>query len=578
MAKIGTRARARRGNRLRVLTALLAAAALLGANVGGAAAQLEGDTYANEEFDWSVSWDADVWEAEEGASSDAYELQLTSENSLAFFSSGEDYEGDPAACIEAVIDGFTSTDGIEDVEPLEDDGAAGEDDGFAFATYTYSAETSGGETVDGVYYLQCQTLVEDEAVLLAEHVAPTSVYDAAAELFAEVLDNLDTPEIGGADADDEATPEDEETPGAGAGVDGNTYTSPTFGYTVEWDEDDWTVDDETEGVPGRDTLILDYNDGGFLYVEGYEDFDGDPAECLDASSSEFLENDQVDESMPLEDDDGEPVEGEEDGVAFAAYTLTTGGDELNAYFDCRTLVEDEAVLAFSLVAPPQVYDDALAAVEDIADSLQLEGADATEDDATPRADEEEETPAADEEDATPAAGGEDEETPEADDAAGVDGNAYVSPTYGYELTWDADVWEVVEATSEDDLDTLVLTDGTAEATLTGVEDFEGDAEACFEGAEETIADRDGVEDVAVAEDDDGDPVRDASADGSNVYGVYLYTLDGEDTAEYVDCFTLEEGTSVVYLSSVFPSDEIDELSAAIDLISALTLPEAEPVN
>ena len=37
-------------------------------------------------------------------------------------------------------------------------------------------------------------------------------------------------------------------------VDGNVYTSPTYGYELEWDEDVWEVDEETSNR--RDSLVL----------------------------------------------------------------------------------------------------------------------------------------------------------------------------------------------------------------------------------------------------------------------------------------------------------------------------------
>ncbi|MGH2549056.1 MAG: hypothetical protein ACRDHN_06685, partial [Thermomicrobiales bacterium] len=72
---------------------------------------------------------------------------------------------------------------------------------------------------------------------------------------------------------------EEGTPTSGGSESGeNSYTSPTYGYSISYD-DSWTVDqDDTQG--GYDLLKLD-SDGSTFYLEGYPDYDGDPETCLD---------------------------------------------------------------------------------------------------------------------------------------------------------------------------------------------------------------------------------------------------------------------------------------------------------
>lgn len=159
------------------------------------------------------------------------------------------------------------------------------------------------------------------------------------------------------------------------GVDGNTYVSPNFGYELEWDEDDWEVDEEDSN--GRDFLVLLESDGtSLVYVEGYEGYDGDPDDCLDGSSAEILDADVISDVEPLEDEDGEEIAGEDDGVVFAAYSYvyeSEDGDEQDrvSYFTCQTLVEDEAVLAFSFVGIFDAFEDDLPVWEDLMAALVL---------------------------------------------------------------------------------------------------------------------------------------------------------------------------------------------------------------
>lgn len=168
------------------------------------------------------------------------------------------------------------------------------------------------------------------------------------------------------------------------GVDGNTYVSPNFGYELEWDEDVWEVDEEDSN--GRDVLVLLETDGtSLVYVEGYEAYDGDPEDCLEGSSAEILEADSISDVEPLEDENDEEGDGDGGGVPFAVYSYvyeTDEGDEQDrvSYFTCQTLVEGEAVLAFSFVGLLEAYADDLPVWDDLFNSLTLPDEDGREDD------------------------------------------------------------------------------------------------------------------------------------------------------------------------------------------------------
>src|SRR5687767_1639256 len=62
------------------------------------------------------------------------------------------------------------------------------------------------------------------------------------------------------------------------GVEGDTYVSPTFGWSISWDET-WTVDDEgTED--GIDSLTLT-DPLNIVYFEAYEGHGGDVDACIE---------------------------------------------------------------------------------------------------------------------------------------------------------------------------------------------------------------------------------------------------------------------------------------------------------
>lgn len=530
-------------------------------------AGIDGDTYESPTYGFSVEWDEDVWavnvDSRRDADRDTLVLDLVELSGYVYVEAYEAYDGDPANCLAGASDELLDDPDVDDVEPYEDndgDVVEGEDGGVAFAAYTFDFDGTAAAA-----YIECRTLVEDDAVLA---VSLVTVDDDFADGIGELADLLDTLDLGDVratpteEADETPTPVEDETPTPDddtSGANGDTYTSPTYAYTLEWDEDLWEVDEERTRSGDRDVLVLDYTDGGQLFVEGYEDYDGDPEECLIGSSDEILDLDTVDNVESLEDDDGDPVEGDEDGVVFAAYVVEIDDTPAVAYFSCQTLVEDEAVLAFSLIVVEDNADEGLEALADIQASLELP------DDADQRR-----------ETATP----EDDETRTSDDTAGVNGNTYESPTYGFTLDWDADLWEVDFAASDNDGDILILTDGISTVTFAAAEGFDGDAEACVAAAEDDIGDRRGVEDVEILEDEDGPLVE---GDEDSAYGYYGYTLeqrngDAEEMYEYVKCSALDDGQSVVRISQAAPVANADEeLDALDELLEGVELASTRPV-
>ena len=62
------------------------------------------------------------------------------------------------------------------------------------------------------------------------------------------------------------------------GVSGNSYVSPTFGYSLEWDRT-WEVEDETVEDDYNMLRLGDQN--SLMFIEGYN-FPTDAVDCVDA--------------------------------------------------------------------------------------------------------------------------------------------------------------------------------------------------------------------------------------------------------------------------------------------------------
>lgn len=170
-----------------------------------------------------------------------------------------------------------------------------------------------------------------------------------------------------------------------------TYVSPTFGYTLAWDPNDWTVEDEREptGQSTRDFLRLSTNDAdreglvtGIVFIEGTDQDWSDPDDCVRTLAREIDVRPSRDE--PIEDPEtGEPFEISGDDRSAAAYIQVSedeNGDEVarGAMFDCRADPNSDLIVAFTNVSAYTTgyFDEAYPAFAALVDALTLPGGDA----------------------------------------------------------------------------------------------------------------------------------------------------------------------------------------------------------
>ena len=178
------------------------------------------------------------------------------------------------------------------------------------------------------------------------------------------------------------------TTNSDSGVSGSTYTSPSFGYSLEWDRS-WDVSDEK--VEDEYNMLRLDDAASILYIEGYS-----PAlaadECLAQYGTDYIENsDGVSDFVaekPQESADGAlSVE-----VSFVlTFTDDKTGEEnssdFNGYVSCQEINDGDANLVITHLGLADSWDDESAAREDVLSTLTFEGE--TPDTGTPT---EEETP------------------------------------------------------------------------------------------------------------------------------------------------------------------------------------------
>jgi quercetin dioxygenase-like cupin family protein len=146
------------------------------------------------------------------------------------------------------------------------------------------------------------------------------------------------------------------TPTVAAGVQGTTYVSPTFGYSLSWDET-WTVVGETS-LDGSDILQLN-NGVSDVYFQSYGNYTGDPAACVASIAEQLPNNEGWANVEPMRTASGDPIAGSDATRAYAVYTFNYTAEgtttEFVEYLECRAIVPGQSILVITQLAPRDAY-------------------------------------------------------------------------------------------------------------------------------------------------------------------------------------------------------------------------------
>jgi hypothetical protein len=590
-----------------------------------AAAQdgLTGDTsYESPKFGYSVEWTSD-WEViadftTSGESTDSLRIYNAEYGSWIDIWGFEAQGREPGPFLESYIGLLTDSDSYANLETTEQD-SADPDAVAVMATYELGDNATPIED-----YIEVRP-VGDALVLTSIKAAPGFSLIVAILAMAQVELDGDPlfPSLGAAEDDSSASDDEEDdssssnqddedtsssdnqdddssssdddssssddegddnqSSSASSGVDGDTYTGPTYGVFFEFDSDAWDVVDDlaADDNNGRDMLLLEHADDPPIrvYFETYDTVTR-ASDCLESASEEAYGD--ADAEI-FEDEDGEPIEDSSRGVAYAAYLFESEGDELVAYVECRALPEGAGVFVITMFTLPDDYEDSFAALSDILDTVELEGGSSSssssndDEEDTSSSDDEDQASSDDEEDTSSSddenqSSSDDEDTSSSDDEEDTSSSdddedsgssaagAYESPTYGFVVEYDEDVWtqtddssrrgtDVVELENEDDV-LLTIT-----ATEAGSRD---DAQSCVED----FIDGFDAELIQVTDSETDDPFT-----GETEFGYYSIMAyddeDGETHALFIECGASPDEDFLVLFVADGPWDGANDMVSAV---------------
>ena len=433
--------------------------------------------------------------------------------------------------------------------------------------------------------VEAHSLPEHGAVVVLTLRARESEFETALAAAREGVVLNDEPILQGGQGSSPAgtpaeTPEAATPQASNEGIEGDTYTSPTYGYRLTWDANIWEAESRV-GADGYNELRLESPSVSLAIWSG-PFYNGDPAACLEGESDHFATDDpSVSDWEPAEDANGEPIGGETAVAAYGVFTLTYSDPEtedaepveLVDYIECRSLVEGESVLVIFATTTPERYNDSIEDVLRISNAIELAGDDAatpasaTDPAATPVTVTPDavipETPMPDT--GTPAG------TPEA--ITGLDGMTFTSPGFGFSITIPS-TWSVADETIAEDEEILVLNNGTSVVTLQATSQYRGDLEGCVAYAQRQAAADPAYVDLAPDVTSTGAPLS-----GSNAEGAYAnFTYTGSKSAKYahfISCRAIVEGESYLILTQDVPySDYPTQRQARRQIENAIVLPYA----
>jgi hypothetical protein len=163
-----------------------------------------------------------------------------------------------------------------------------------------------------------------------------------------------------------------------AQIEGERWTSPTYGFSVSWAGTEWQPDPAgtlaAVGPERLDRLHL-LNGVSSLYFEGATRYQGDLPACVAEEANLLSQETGVSEIRPYRDEEGVQLVADGPNSSAAAFTLSLSiGDqevELVDYVECRTLIPGQAVLIVTLVTEPSGFRQELSAAQTVIDTIEL---------------------------------------------------------------------------------------------------------------------------------------------------------------------------------------------------------------
>jgi hypothetical protein len=520
-----------------------------------------GGSYSSPSYEFTVSWDDNVWQGEELTEGEG--VELNSDVSYAMIQGFGGYEFGAEGCLEDSATSMASHDYVDGFDtaskkvdrPATAKGAVGE-------LYGY---TDLENEIDIALYIECRELPVEQSVLQIILMAYAPDFDAALGDWEELLSQVDSGEKSSSKGKDTKDADKGKSDKSSRTIVENVYTDTEAGFSTEWDNEVWKVKKTKEG----DALGLGIeieNDATLGWITG-DPLNGDIEDCATTFAEGIGEFEFISKMKPAPKSLDVP---ETDSDAYGAlYTYTDIANDpvkMVAYFECRVAGNSEYSVTVLLATTKESYEDELPLWEDLLGGIQVLDADDAASDDEDVEDEDVDDEEVSDDDISADDEAEDDEPIE--EETEVQGVTITGAKFGFELTYDDSVW-TVEDLSDVNNDFFDLNSEFAIGTVLAF-DMPFDGVNCVNALAE-LKQGDGVSNFSVAPEEFERPKTARGAVGE----LFVYTFAGQDgpldAVTYIECRSVNDGAASLGVMFVtVPAVYVDALPVFETLLAGIS--------
>jgi hypothetical protein len=327
------------------------------------------ETYESATFGSTFDYDPEIWTVSDDLTADENDgrdsIILESEDIPAriYIENYDDYNGKAAACIDAASGEAVGD--IDQADLLQDengDDLEGSSRGKTWAAYAF--ESDSGDALAA--YIECRALPGSAGVFVFTLITTEDTFEDA---YNAGLDILDTVSLDGssADAPVEETPESNNKSGnksdKGNTASSGAYESPTYGYTLAIDTDNWTVTDDRDST---DFLTLEGPSGMEIKVQGVEAGSRDtPQNCVESYAAAYAA--LFGPELVQATNDGDDIAGEDKFGYYSLYAFEDDNGDTNVLFvECGASPDGSTMVIFT---GQSLVDDAQDIIDFVGDLI-----------------------------------------------------------------------------------------------------------------------------------------------------------------------------------------------------------------